>query len=233
MEYKIIKEPFGLLEVTLSRSEKVIAEAGSLVYIKGNIQIKTKTRKGGLFQKFKLKAVGRESFFVNEYEAQEDGCQLGLTGQTVGDIFTLSLSPEEGLILQSGSYIASTPGILLDTEWQGFTKGIFGSSLFMLKVSGQGELFANVYGGIIKRELSSTEKILIDNYHLVAMGSNANYEIKRLGGLKTNILGGEGFVTEVTGPGIVYFQTKNLKELVSYLGLYTKSSGSSLEFKIG
>jgi uncharacterized protein (AIM24 family) len=74
MEYKVIKEPFGLLEVALNQSEKVIAEAGSLVYIKENIQIKTKTREGGLFQKFKLKAVDRESFFVNEYEAQEDAC---------------------------------------------------------------------------------------------------------------------------------------------------------------
>lgn len=151
MEYKINKEPFGLLEVALNQSEKVIAEAGSLVYMKGNIQIKTKTREGGLFQKFKLKAVGRESFFVNEYEAQEDACQLGLTVQTIGDIFTLSLRPEDGLILQSGAYITSTPGILLDTEWQGFTKGIFGSSLFMLKISGQGELFVKVYGGTIKR----------------------------------------------------------------------------------
>jgi uncharacterized protein (AIM24 family) len=71
---KVIKEPFGLLEVALNQIEKVIAEAGSLVYMKENIQIKTKTREGGLFQKFKLKAVDRESFFVNEYEAQEDAC---------------------------------------------------------------------------------------------------------------------------------------------------------------
>lgn len=84
------------------------AEAGSFVYMKGNIQIKTKTREGGLFQKFKLKALGRESFFVNEYEAQEDGSQIGLTGQTIGDIFTLSIGQEEGLILQSGAYIASS-----------------------------------------------------------------------------------------------------------------------------
>jgi uncharacterized protein (TIGR00266 family) len=233
MEYKIVKEPFGLLEVTLNRGEKVTAEAGSFVYMKGNIQIKTKTREGGLFQKFKLKALGRESFFVNEYEAQEDGSQIGLTGQTIGDIFTLSIGQEEGLILQSGAYIASTPGVILDTEWQGFTKGIFGSSLFMLKVSGQGELFANVYGGIIKRELGTAEKLSIDNYHLVAMSSNASYEIKKFGGLKSTILGGEGLVTEVTGPGLIYLQSKNIKELVSYLGLYTKSSGSSLEFKMG
>ena len=103
----------------------------------------------------------------------------------------------------------------------------------MLKVSGEGELFANVYGGIIKRDLGPAETFVIDNYHLVAMNSNASYKISRLGGLKTNILGGEGFVTEVTGPGSVYFQSKNLKELIDYLGLYTKSSNSSFEFKMG
>jgi len=180
MEYKIIKEPFGLLDVSLNRGEKIIAEAGAMVYMKGNIQIKTRTREGGFLQKFKLKAVGRESFFVNEYEASDDQCQIGLTGQTIGDIFTLSLKPEDGLILQSGAFIASTPGVLLDTEWQGFTKGIFGSSLFMLKVTGEGELFGNVYGGIIKRDLGPTDKLVIDNYHLVAMNSNANYKITRL-----------------------------------------------------
>ena len=64
------------------------------------------------------------------------------------------------------------------------------------------------------------------------MNSNGSHKISRLGGLKTNILGGEGFVTEVMGPGSVYFQSKNLKEL-DYLGLYTKSSNSSFEFKMG
>lgn len=233
MEYKIIKEPFGLLDVSLKRGEKIVAEAGAMVFMKGNIQIKTRTREGGLFQKFKLKAVGRESFFVNEYEASDDDCEIGLTGQTIGDIFILPVKPEDGWILQSGSYVASTPGVVLDTEWQGFTKGIFGSALFMLKVSGEGELFANVYGGIIKRDLGPADTFVIDNYHLVAMNSNASYKISRLGGLKTNILGGEGFVTEVTGPGSVYFQSKNLKELIDYLGLYTKSSNSSFEFKMG
>jgi len=232
MEYKIIKEPFGLLDVSLKRGEKIIAEAGAMVFMNGNIQIKTRTREGGLFQKFKLKAVGRESFFVNEYEASDEDCEMGLTGQTIGDIFTLPVGPDDGWILQSGAYIASTPGVVLDTEWQGFTKGLFGSSLFMLKVSGEGELFANVYGGIIKRDLAPTDKFVIDNYHLVAMSSNAKYNISRLGGLKTNILGGEGFVTKVMGPGLVYFQSKNLKELIDYLGLYTKSSNRSFEFKM-
>ena len=43
------------------------------------------------------------------------------------------------------------------------------------------------------------------------MSSNADYEIKKFGGLKSTILRGEGLVTEVTGAGIVYLQSKNIR----------------------
>ena len=34
----------------------------------------------------------------------------------------------------------------LDTKWQGFTKGLFGTELFMLKATGAGVVFVNTYG---------------------------------------------------------------------------------------
>jgi uncharacterized protein (AIM24 family) len=40
----------------------------------------------------------------------------------------------------------------------------------------------------------------------------------KFGGLKTTILGGEGLVTEITGPGSVYFQTKISQILSIILG---------------
>lgn len=39
---------------------------------------------------------------------------------------------------------------------------------------------------------------------------------------KSTILGGEGLVTEIDGPGTIYFQTKNLKELMDLLGNITR-----------
>jgi uncharacterized protein (AIM24 family) len=48
----------------------------------------------------------------------------------------------------------------------------------------------------------------------------------KFGGLKTTILGGEGLVTEITGPGSVYFQTKNIEDFVDYLGIEEKTSDS-------
>ena len=123
-----------------------------MVYIKGNIEVKTTTRSGGFFKKFKVAALGRQSFFVNNYVAHEDNCFIGLTGPPIGDVVRMSINASNGLIVQSGAYIASSTGVMLDTEWQGFKKGIFGSGLFMLKANGVGDLFVNAYGGIIKKD---------------------------------------------------------------------------------
>ncbi len=237
MKFDIIKDPMSMLEVQMNNGESITAEAGAMVYMKGNIVIKTRMR-GGFLKSLKVMALGGESFFVNDYAAEEDGCALGLTGPPVGDIVQIPVSNGNGYIVQSGSYIASTTGVDIDTKWQGFTKGLFGTELFMLKVTGNGDMFVNAYGGIIHMQLANGERLVLDNYHLVALSENAKYKVTKLQGMKTTILGGEGLVTEITGPGSVYFQTKNLKELIDLLGIRKtqETSGSSVNiggFKFG
>ena len=232
-----MKEPMAILEVQMSSGEKITAESGAMVYMKGDIEVKTRTREGGLFKKIKVTALGGESFFVNDYIAHGD-CSIGLTGPPLGDIIRVEVKPSNGFIVQSGSYVSSTPGVLIDTQWQGFTKGLFGSEFFMLKATGQGDMFLNAYGGIIQKEVAAGEKIMIDNYHLVALSDRAAYRVTKIGGMKTSILGGEGLVTEITGPGTLYFQTKNLRELIDLLGINQRAetSGSGVSFggfKIG
>ncbi|MEW6605504.1 MAG: TIGR00266 family protein [Thermoproteota archaeon] len=231
MQYQILKEPMAILEIQMSSGEKITAESGALVYMKGEIEIKTRTREGGFFKKIKVTALGGESFFVNDYVAHGE-CSIGLTGPPIGDIARVEVKQGSGFIVQSGSYVASTPGVLLDTQWQGFTKGLFGSEFFMLKATGQGDMFLNAYGGIIHKELAAGEKMMIDNYHLVALSDQAAYRVTKVGGMKTTILGGEGLATEVTGPGSIYFQTKNLRELIDLLGINQRSetTGSGVSF---
>lgn len=226
MQFRIVEAPMALLEVQMSAGEKITAESGAMVYMKGDIEIKTRTREGGFLKKLKVTALGGESFFVNDFLAKSD-CSIGFTGPPIGDIVQLSVRPGNGFIVQSGSYVASTADVLLDTQWQGFTKGLFGSEFFMLKVTGDGELFANAYGGIIQKELLPGENMSIDNYHLVALGEHVGYSVTQLGGLKTNILGGEGFITRCTGPGPVLFQTKNLRELIDILGINQRAETTS------
>lgn len=216
----------ALLDVQLNAGEKITAESGAMVYIKGDLEIKTRTHEGGFLKKLKVTALGGESFFVNDYIARGDA-SIGLTGPPLGDIIRIEVKPGSGFIVQSGSYVASTSGIMLDTQWQGFTKGLFGSEFFMLKATGQGELFLNAYGGIIEKRVEQGENLLLDNYHLVALSESAGYKVIKVGGMKTTILGGEGLATEITGPATVYFQTKNIREFVDMLGLSQRSETTS------
>jgi len=212
MEYEIVKNPMGLIEFTMNKGDKVTAEAAAMVFIRGEIETKTRMRKGGFLKSLKTAALGGESFFVNEFVAHQDNCKLGLTGNVLGDIEVIQVNEE--FIIQSGAFVASTGDLTLDTKWQGFTKGIFGSNLFMLKTVGNGDMFVNAWGGILSTTLKDGEKMILDNYQLVAMSSTAAYKVTRHGGMKTTLFGGEALVIEITGPGKVYMQTKNVMEFV-------------------
>lgn len=215
MDYDILKNPMGLIEFSLNKGKKIIAEAAAMVFIKGNVLTETRMRKGGLFKSLKAAAFGGESFFVNEFTAQEDGCKLGLTGNMLGDIEAIDINEE--YVIQSGSFVCSTADLTLDTKWQGFTKGLFGSNLFMLKTIGTGKMFVNAWGGIIKRELGPGETMILDNYQLVALSATADYRVTKHGNFKTTLFGGEALVIEIAGPGTVYLQTKNLMEFARAL----------------
>jgi len=205
----------GLIEFSLDKGEKIVAEAAAMVFMRGNIITETRMRKGGFLKSLKAAALGGESFFVNEFIAQEDGCKLGLTGNMLGDIEVIDVNEE--YIVQSGAFVGSTTDLTLDTKWQGFTKGIFGSNLFMLKTVGTGQMFVNAWGGILKKELQSGEKMILDNYQLVALSTTADYRVTKHGSLKTTLFGGDALVIEIVGPGIVYLQTKNIMEFARSL----------------
>jgi len=212
MDYEIVKNPMGLIQFSMNKGDKVTAEAAAMVFMRGDIETVTRMRKGGFFKSLKAAALGGESFFVNDFIANQDNCSLGLTGNTLGDIEVIHV--DEEFIVQSGAFVGSTGGLTLDTKWQGFTKGIFGSNLFMLKTVGTGEMFVNAWGGIIKKELQDGEKMILDNYQLVALSSRASYRVTKHGGFKTTLFGGEALVIEIVGPGIVYLQTKSIMEFV-------------------
>ena len=216
MDFAITKNPVGLIEFTLDGGESVTAEAAAMVYMRGDIRTETGMRKGGFLRSLKAAAFGGESFFVNTFVAQEDGCRLALTGNMLGDIEDIDTGGEE-FIVQSGAFVCSTSGLTLDTKWQGFTKGIFGTNMFMLKTEGPGRMFVNAFGGIVRADLRQGERMVLDNHQLVALSAGARYRVTKHGSLKTTLLGGEALVIEITGPGRVYLQTKSMMEFARAL----------------
>jgi len=223
LKFEIKYSPsYALLEVQLPENGHIIAEAGALTYMSSNIEVETRTRmrETGIWGAIKVSLLGGETLFITDYRAKGGPGKAGFVSAPLGDITSLEVSPNKGYIIQSSAYIASTPGVKLDTEWQGFSKGLFGQNLFMLKTLGEGDIFINTFGAIDKHELGAGESLIVDNYHLAALSDTCKYEVRMFGGLKSTILGGEGFVTEVTGPGEVFVQTKNVKEFVDWIWRY-------------
>jgi uncharacterized protein (TIGR00266 family) len=206
-----------MLVVKLEPNEKVTAEAGAMTYMAPNIKINTRKREKSILGSLGLSLLGRQSFFVNDYTAQNTAGEAAFVAAPVGDIEILEVAANQGYIIQSASYIASTQSVDLDMKWQGFTKGLFGQGLFMIKAKGEGKLFINTFGAIDKHTLKAGKSLIVDNFHLVAFSDTCDYKVRKFGGLKSTILGGEGLVTEIHGPGDIYIQTKNLREFVEWL----------------
>lgn len=218
MKFEIRYKPsYSLLEVELNADETIVAEAGAMTYFTPNVEAKTRMRSGGILSSLGMTLLGRQSFFVNDYTAKNGSGRIGLVSAPVGDIDRLEVRHDQGFVIQKASYVASSPQVQLNLEWEGFTKGIFGQGLFMIKATGSGDLFINTFGAIDKHTLGTGESLVVDNFHLVAFTDGCKYRVTKFGGLKETILGGEGLVTEVTGPGDIYIQTKNLREFVDWL----------------
>ena len=84
--------------------------------------------------------------------------------------------------------VASTENIDLDVKWEGFTKGLFGQGLFMIRAKGEGKLFINTFGAIDKHVLDAGESLIVDNFHLVAFSDTCDYKVTKFGGLKETLL---------------------------------------------
>ena len=87
----------------------------------------------------------------------------------------------------------------------------------MIRAKGLGDLFLNSFGAIESRDLAEGEELIVDNFHLVGFSDNCKYDVRKFGGLKSTLLGGEGLVTHIRGPGTIYIQTKNPKEFADWI----------------
>jgi uncharacterized protein (TIGR00266 family) len=215
MQYDIMYGPaYSLLRMKLAKGEVITAEAGAMVSMSKGIEIETKM-KGGLFGALKRSVLGGESFFMNNFKAESDG-EICFAPALPGDICAVELK-NETLLVTSGSYITSSPGITIDTKWGGAKTFFSKEGLFLLKISGTGHVFLSSYGAIHDIELASGQQYVVDTGHMVAWAENINYRVTKVGGLKSTLFSGEGLVCELTGPGKIYLQSRSADAFLSWL----------------
>jgi uncharacterized protein (TIGR00266 family) len=206
-----------MLEVELEKDEQITGESGALTYMSPNIDIRTRTRERSLLGSLKTSILGGQSLFVTDFASVGESGKVALVAAPIGDIIKLDITPDQGYIIQKSAYLASTQNIDLDVRWEGFTRGLFGQGLFMIKTTGMGDLFINSFGALDKHTLAPGEQLVVDNYHLAAFSDTCEYEVRKFGTWKDTLFSGEGLVTYIEGPGDVYVQTKNLREFVDWI----------------
>ncbi|RJS48817.1 MAG: TIGR00266 family protein [Methanobacterium sp.] len=215
MDYEILYQPsYSLLKLDLEAAEEVNAEAGALVSMSSSISIETGI-KGGLFGGLKRSLLGGESFFINKFTARSPG-EITMAPPLPGDIHAMDME-DQTIYVQSGSFMASTIGIDIDTSWGGSKTFFSREGLFLLKIEGSGKLFASSFGAIHPVDLQSGENYLVDTGHVVAFEEGIGYNVKRIGGMKSTLFSGEGLVVELTGPGRAWIQTRSEDSFLSWL----------------
>ncbi len=215
MDYEILYQPsYSLLKLDLETDEEVNAEAGALVSMSSSISIETGI-KGGVFGGLKRSLLGGESFFINKFTARSPG-EITMAPPLPGDIHSMNME-DQTIYVQSGSFMASTIGIDIDTSWGGSKTFFSREGLFLLKIKGRGKLFASSFGAIHPVDLQSGENYLVDTGHIVAFEEGVGYNVKRIGGMKSTLFSGEGLVVELTGPGRAWIQTRSEDSFLSWL----------------
>ncbi len=219
---------YAMLTVDLAPGEAIKAEPGAMVLQEG-VEMQTGTGGGGLFGGFR-RMLGGESFFVNTFTAQASGGQVSLAPNSPGDIGSFDLHPGTNLFVQSGSFLACTENVQMDSQFQGF-KGFFsGESLFFIRVystEGSGTVYYNSYGAIKKVPVQPGSELVVDTGHLVAFSDDVDYSIGKVGGIRSLIAGGEGLVMKFRGNGHVWVQSRNLASLAEKLIPFLPKSGGS------
>jgi uncharacterized protein (TIGR00266 family) len=205
MEHTFKHNPsYTLLQCRLGAGEKLKAESGAMVYMSPDISIET-TFGSGILSAIARKFLGGESLFVNIFTAAQAGGEIGIAPSHVGDVQHMKMTGQT-LMLQSGSYLCSSPEVNVAPQFGGLRSLFGGEGLFLLKVSGTGDLFYSSYGAIIPIDVNGT--YIVDTGHIVAFQDSLSYKVKKVGGWKSTLLSGEGLICEFSGSGKLWIQSR-------------------------
>ncbi|MFO7821792.1 MAG: TIGR00266 family protein [Lentisphaeria bacterium] len=213
MRYEMECRPdYGFITVTVPGGETLKLESSAMATMDTNINMKTKF-KGG----FGRMMTG-ESIFINEFTAEGGDGRIGIAPAAPGDVEHVYLE-NETIFLQNSAYVASGMNVEVATKWQGFMKGFFsGEKLFLIKCSGQGDLWFSTYGAMTEVDVDG--EYVVDTGHIVAFTDGLDYNVSSVGGYKSLFFSGEGLVCRFRGAGKVWVQTRQVPALGSWIHPY-------------
>lgn len=211
---------FASALVRLNANETFVSDSGAMFRASPNVDIDVTTQSrggGGIFAGLK-RLLARETFFFSTYRTTDGRPgEVGLAPTHLGEVRIIDINSDTPWLCAGGSYLGSSAGIALDTQYQGL-KGVFSSSsLVFLRAQGAGQLVVCAYGRIA--EIDVRDALIVDTGHVVAFEESLRYTIGKAGSSwLQSFLSGEGLVLHFEGTGKVLVQSHNTQEFGSILG---------------
>ena len=232
--HEILGDDMQAVVMSMGPGDVVRAEAGALMYMTDAVEMDAKME-GGLLGGLKRKLLAGESLFITYFKGTGGGARVAFAGPYPGKIIHIPLSGQP-ILCQRDAFLCATGEIDFTIA---FTKrlgaGFFGGEGFILqKMTGRGELFIHSGGTVVPFELKPGERLRVDTGCLVAFDETVQYDITRVGGIKTSLFGGEGlFFASLTGPGRVWLQTLPFSRLAERIHSAYRGDGEDVKRDFG
>lgn len=206
MKYVIEGESLPVLKVSLEAGESITCEAGAMSWMDSGIEMQTAA--GGL-GKMLGRMLTKEAAFENNYVANSAG-EIAFSSKFPGSIRAVEVTPENGIVIQKGSFLASFGDVHSEVYFQKkIGGGLFGGEGFLMRrYTGNGIVFLEIDGSAHEYELAAGARKIIDTGYVAAMSDSCTMQVETVKGVKNILFGGEGlFNTVVSGPGKIILQS--------------------------
>jgi uncharacterized protein (TIGR00266 family) len=209
---------FAAARLHLQPGEQVRAESGAMAMMSFGMEVASQME-GGFMKSLSRSMLGGESFFVSTFTAHpQHPSWIDVAAHLPGDAAILECTPERGLVLTRGSWLASEMGVALDTKWGGSQMAFGGEGGFVVHATGQGQVVVASYGAMDRIELPAGHGFTLDSGHLVAYQDGMAVATRKVArSWMQTAKSGEGLVMDIQGPGTVWTQSRNPTALVDWL----------------
>jgi uncharacterized protein (TIGR00266 family) len=223
MKVKILDQrESSIARILLKNDELLIAQAGTLMAMRGDLTMNTTFRRSSAKDNPRNKGVmATESLFLTEFRGVGDKNEVWLAPWMIGNIVVHEVTSYK-LIVVASAYLACSgemdlffgiPEVKLPYKNQGIT---------LLSVTGKGQVLLNGLGAIYSIDIDGQYWVKVE--HLVAFENSLKYEVTKLSrkGVGTWFQK-KTLLIKFTGEGKLYCQTHQGKDWGHLIATQLKS----------
>lgn len=210
LSFRVEGQPdYSFAAVQLPEGQVLKVEASAMAGKDANIRMTNGAGRGA------QRGDSGEPLSINEFTAEGGPGEITIAPGVPGEMVHRYLRGET-ILVQNSAFVACTPGVGIDTEWQPLASGFFSSeSLCLVRSSGTGDLWFNSYGGIVGIDVDG--EYVVDTGYLAAFEGTLDYRVSRVGGYRSVLFSGEGFGCRFSGKGRLWIQTRRVDAFVHWL----------------